>query len=95
MNSIAGTVSSSWQASNGATVLGRSLPTLAIAHDDVRNRVGVHAQDTELVLLINGEEVARARDDAFREGTFGFGVGNTTDGPAGGCFRNLLITTVD
>jgi hypothetical protein len=67
----------------------------AIAGGTARNRLGVRAQGPELVLLVNGQEVGRARDDALREGMVAFGVGNTNDGPAEARFDNLVVTGVE
>ena len=49
----------------------------------------------EIVLLVNGQELARARDEAFSEGWLGFGVGFLSEGPAEGRFANLVVTSVD
>jgi hypothetical protein len=59
------------------------------------NRLGVQAQGAEIVLLVNGEEVGRTRDEVLREGALAFGVGSLEDGPAEGRFRRLLVTSVE
>ena len=60
-----------------------------------RDRLGVRAQGPELVVLVNGHEVGRARDDGLREGGLGFGVGNLADGPTEGRFDNLVVASVN
>ena len=49
----------------------------------------------EIVLLVNGEEVGRVRDQALREGTLALGVGHRADGFADARFSNLIVRRVD
>jgi hypothetical protein len=69
--------------------------TPAIQRGTAMNRLGIRAQGSEVTLLINGEEVARARADDPREGSIGFGVGSLGDGPAEARFGNLVVTSVE
>jgi hypothetical protein len=59
------------------------------------NRIGVRAQGTNLTILINGQELRRVQDDAFREGWVALGVGHRADGQAEARFRSLVIAGVD
>ena len=67
----------------------------AIAVGTTGHRVGVRARGPEIVLLVDGQEVGRARDETWSEGGVGFGVGSRVDGPAEGRFRNLVVTSVE
>ena len=79
---------------DGATVLDWTR-SAAIQRGGATNRLGVRAQGGEVTLLVNGEEVGRARADELREGGIGFGVGSLGDGPAEARFGNLIVTSVD
>ena len=70
-------------------------PAPAIQPGPARNRLGVRAQGPDIVLLVNGQEVGRVRDEALREGALAFGVGSLSDGPAEGYFGNLVVMSVD
>jgi hypothetical protein len=78
----------------GATVLDWTRAA-AIQRGTAPNRLGVRAQGDEITLLVNGEEVGRARADDPREGAIGFGAGSLDDGPAEARFANLVVTSVE
>jgi hypothetical protein len=78
----------------GATVLDWTRAA-AIQRGAVTNRLGVRAQGGEVTLLVNGEEVGRARADELREGGIGFGVGSLEDGPAEARFSNLVVASIE
>lgn len=78
----------------GATVLDWTRAA-AIQRGAAPNRLGVRAQGGDVALLVNGEEVGRARADDLREGGIGFGVGSLGDGPAEARFGNLVVTSVE
>ena len=78
----------------GTTVIGWT-PIEAINAGTAWNRLGVRAQGPEIVLLVNGKEVGRTRDDALREGSLGFGVGHFADRAAEARFTNLVVTSLD
>jgi len=67
----------------------------AIQGDTGLNRLGVLAQSPELVLLVNGEEVGRARDELWREGRVGLGVGHFQEERAEARFGSLLVVRAD
>ena len=67
----------------------------AIQGGTASNRLGVRVRGSEIMVLVNGQELAQARDDTFSEGWVGFGVGYLRDGPAEGRFSNLVVTSVD
>src|SRR5581483_2027312 len=58
---------------DGVTVLDWTR-SAAIQGGTATNRLGVRARGGEVTLLVNGEEVGRARADELPEGGFGFGV---------------------
>jgi hypothetical protein len=66
----------------------------AIREGTARNRLGVRAEGPEIVLLANGEEVGRLRDEALTAGAIGFGIGNFRNGAADGRFDNLVVTVL-
>ncbi|HEY7062360.1 MAG TPA: serine/threonine-protein kinase [Chloroflexota bacterium] len=66
----------------------------AIRRGTVQNRLGVRAESGEIVLLANGEEIARVEDDRLGSGSLAFGVGNFRNGSADGRFDNLLVTAI-
>jgi hypothetical protein len=78
----------------GTTVINWT-PTEAINAGTAWNRLGVRAQGPDIVLLVNGEEVGRTRDDALHEGSLGFGVGHFADRAAEARFTNLVVTGLD
>jgi hypothetical protein len=78
----------------GATLLDWTR-SAAIQRGSATNRLGVRAQGADVTLLVNGEEVGRARADELRDGGIGFGVGSLGDGPAEARFTNLVVATVD
>lgn len=69
-------------------------PAAAINGDTARNRLGVRVSGSDIVLLINGQEVGRTRDSTYAEGQIAFGVGHFQDGPAEAHFGNLIVTAV-
>jgi hypothetical protein len=71
----------------------RSAP--AINGGTARNRLAVRARGPEIVLLVNGQEVGRTRDDTRLEGSFGLGAGSTSGGRSEARFSNLIVTSVD
>jgi len=77
------------------TVLIDWTASSAIQPGDARNRLGVWARGPEIGLLINGQEVGRAREDGIREGMLVLGVGQRRDGPAEARFGNLVVTDVE
>jgi hypothetical protein len=79
---------------DGTNLIGWT-PAPAIAAGTARNRLGIRAQGPEIVLLANGQEIGRARDDALREGALSFGVGNLDDGPAEARFQELVVSSLD
>ena len=66
---------------DGATVLDWTR-SAAIQSGTATNRLGVRAQGADVTLLINGQEVGRARAEELGPGGVGFGVGSLGDGPA-------------
>ena len=78
----------------GTTVIGWT-PDEAIHAGTAWNRLGVRAQGPDIVLLVNGKEVGRTRDDALREGSLGFGVGHFADRAAEARFTNMVVTGLD
>jgi tetratricopeptide (TPR) repeat protein len=76
------------------TVIGRTR-SAAIQGGTAINRLGVRAQDTEIVLLINGQQVGRIHDDRFRQGALALGVGQRQEGTAEARFSNLVVTSID
>src|SRR5581483_6453161 len=79
---------------DGVTVLDWTR-SAAIQGGTATNRLGVRARGGEVTLLVNGEEVGRARADELPEGGFGFGVGSLSDGAAEARFANLVVTSVE
>jgi hypothetical protein len=79
----------------GPTTLMLRGQTTALLPGVATNRIGVRAQGMEFTALINGQEVARARDGTFPEGFLGFGVANRQGGPAEGWFSNLAVTALE
>src|SRR5262249_11411276 len=79
----------------GGTNLIGWTPAPAIAAGTEPNRLAIRAQGPEIVLLVNGQEIGRVRDDALREGALGFGVGHLDDGPAEARFRELVVSSLD
>ena len=59
------------------------------------NRLGVRAQGAEIVLMVNGQEGGRVRDDALVEGGFAFGVSHADGEHVEGRFNELLVTRPD
>jgi tetratricopeptide (TPR) repeat protein len=76
------------------TVIGRTR-LATIEGGTAINRLGVRAQDTEIVLLINGQQAGRIRDDRFRQGALALGVGQRQEGTAEARFTNLVVTSID
>ena len=79
---------------DGTTVIGWTS-TEAINEGTAWNRLGVRAHGPEIVLLVNGKEVGRTRDDALRAGSLGFGVGHFADGAAEARFTNLVVASLE
>jgi hypothetical protein len=65
--------------------------TSALQRGEATNRLSVRAEGTEIILLLNDTEVARAVDDAYAAGTITFGVGSYSGGRVEGRFDNLLV----
>lgn len=80
---------------NNATALINWTAAAAIQSGTARNRIGVRVQGADIVLLVNGQEVGRARDSTLRGGTLAFGVGNLENGPAEGYFGNLVVASIE
>ncbi|HLH23963.1 MAG TPA: family 16 glycoside hydrolase [Chloroflexota bacterium] len=59
------------------------------------NRIGVRAVGGDLTVLINGQQVAQAHDDTYREGIIFLGAGDDTSGRAEARFRNLVVTSAE
>lgn len=55
------------------------------------NHLTAVVQGTEIVLVVNGQEVGRASDPAFREGVANFSVVSATRGAAGARFDNFVV----
>ena len=49
----------------------------------------------EIVVLINDEQVGRARDDRWADGGITLGVGHRADGAADGRFANLVVMSAE
>jgi hypothetical protein len=58
------------------------------------NRLGARVTGSEIILLLNGQEIGRTRDDTLLEGQVAFGVGHFQDGPAEAHFGSLIVTSV-
>jgi hypothetical protein len=79
---------------DGTTIVGWTRNP-AIQTGTAWNHLAVRAQGSEIVLLVNGQEVGRAEDTSLREGSLGFGVGHFADRPAEARFRNLIVVGLD
>jgi hypothetical protein len=66
----------------------------AIRGGTARNRLGVRAEGSQIVLLANGEELGRVTDERLSSGSLAFGVGNFRNGAADGRFDNLMVTAL-
>jgi hypothetical protein len=77
---------------NRLTTLVGWTPSPAINAGTAGNRIGVRAVGPQIVLLINGQEVGRVRDETFQEGRLALGVESRQ---AEARFDNLLVTSVD
>ena len=77
---------------NRLTTLIDWTPSPAINAGTAANRIGVRAVGPQIVLLINGQEVGRVRDETFQEGRLGLGVESRQ---AEAHFDNLVVTSVD
>jgi hypothetical protein len=80
--------------SAGESALIDLTPSPAIHGPAATNRLGVRAQGTAIVLLVNGQEVGRAETSRLREGRIGFGVASPNGEPVEARFSNLLVTSV-
>jgi hypothetical protein len=56
--------------------------------------VGVRVQGPDIILLANGQEVGRARDDRYRAGAIGIGVANDAGNRGEARFDNLVVTSL-
>jgi hypothetical protein len=70
-------------------------PARAIHRGAELNRLGVRVNGPSLVVLVNGQEVGRVRDETFPEGTVGFGVANLGSEPVEARFASLVVTSVN
>jgi hypothetical protein len=70
-------------------------PSAVINRGTATNRLGVRAEGPNFTLLVNGQEVGRARDDAWREGRLAIGVVKLTPEPVAARFGNLVVTSVN
>jgi tetratricopeptide (TPR) repeat protein len=81
--------------SPSATIIGRTRST-AIQPGAATNRLGVRAQGADLIMLINGLEVGRARDEQWRQGSLVLGVGQRGETTSTeGRFANLVLSSLD
>ena len=79
-------------ANDSVTTLTSRGTVLAIREGTATNRLGVWVRGDEIVLLINGQEVGRARDDRLPPGGLTLGAGNRGDGRTEVRYANLVVT---
>lgn len=76
------------------TILLNASNERAMNRGGSRNRIGVHAQGDSITVLLNGQEIGRVRDTAYKDGLLAFAVGHKQDKRAEARFDNLLVSRV-
>ncbi len=70
-------------------------PAAAINRGDAPNRIGVLAQGSRIVLLINGQAVGHVTDETYRDGFVELAVSASRDAQAEARFSNLIVSSTN
>ena len=63
-----------------------------INNGDGRNHLAVRAVGTDILLMVNGQELARITDSQYRGGRFVLGVGGAQGDRVEGRFSNFVVS---
>jgi hypothetical protein len=67
----------------------------AINSGDARNRLAVRAAGADILVLVNGHELARVTDSSYRAGRFVLGVGGPQGSRVEGRFSNFVVHSIN
>jgi hypothetical protein len=67
----------------------------AIRRGAERNRLGIQARGSEIVMSVNGQDVGRFRDDTLRSGGIAFGVGTPENREVEARFSDLVVMSIE
>jgi hypothetical protein len=79
------------RANDSVTTLISRTPSAMIREGAATNRLGVWMRGNEIVLLVNGQQVGRARDDKLPQGALTLGAGHRAEGRTEARYANLVV----